>query len=200
MTDEFGMEDFPLIYTYDLKKITKSDGTTSENDQQDNDHQDQQSGDASEDNDQHDLMRQLQDHTKKTQQDKRVYREDFRLTGCNMRQNCQFTLRLCRAHMLEKRPVQIRVEPEPTNPVDRNALCFQVQLPEDLTWHTVGYVAADKISKVRSAYDNHEIMEMEMEIPHFGHSARVPGYFSTVHIVKQGKWLPNDPNYVYLKP
>ena len=57
--------------------------------------------------------------------------------------------------MLRKRLVQIHIEPEPSISVDRNAMCFQVQLPEDLTWNTDGYVAVDKIPNVRSAYDYH---------------------------------------------
>ena len=67
------------------------------------------------------------------------------------------------------------MEHETTNPVDKHAIAFQVQVPGNDSRKTVGYVAVGKIPKVSAAYDNQEITEMVMEIPTFGYSSRIPG-------------------------
>ena len=103
--------------------------------------------------------------------------------------------------MLKKETVKLCVNSEPTNAVDKNAMAYQAQLPNTLQllhWTTIGYVSLDKIPKVKEAIETDDIVEME--IPHYGHSARIPGYFSTVQISKKSKWLPNDPLNRYLKP
>ena len=130
-------------------------------------------------------------------------REKFRLTGCKMRPSFQEALKKTRELMLKKETVKLCGNSEPTNAVDKNAMAYQAQLPNTLQLlhcTTIGYVSLDKIPKVKEAIETDDIVEMEMEIPHYGHSARIPGYFSTVQISKKSKWLPNDPLNRYLKP
>ena len=198
METDLGPTFFPLIYIYEVKKVTEvtANKATSSTSPQ---HKHPVDCAASHSHDHpHDLIRQLrlaQDNGQR-----KLYSEEFRLTGCNMREEFQKTLELCRTHMLKNENIPVRLQRETTNPVDENAIVFQVQVPGNDSWRNVGYVAVDKIPKVSAALVNQEITEMVMDIPRFGHSARIPGYFSSVTVTKKNKWPPNDPNNVYKKP
>ena len=189
---------FPLIYIYEVKKVTKvtSNATTSASPQQTP--AINSAASHSHDDHPHELIRQL-----RLSQDKgqgKLFSEEFRLRGCNMREEFQTTLESCRTHMLNKEIIPVRLQRESTNAADIQAIVFQVQVPGNNLWKSVGYVGAEKIPKVNAALDNQEITDFVMDIPTYGQGAKKPGYFSHVTVTKKNKWLPNDPNNTYKKP
>ena len=198
METTLGLTPFPLIYIYEVKKVTEvtSNATTSASPQQTP--AINSAASHSHDDHPHDLIRQL-----RLAQDRgqgKLFSEEFRLRGCNMREEFQETLESCRTHMLNKENIPVRLQRETTNAADTKAIVFQVQVPGNDLWKSVGYVGVEKIPKVSAALNNQEITEMVMDVPTYGRSARKPGYFSHVTVTKKNKWLPNDPNNTYKKP
>ena len=57
--------------------------------------------------------------------------------------------------------VAVRLEPEPTNPVDSKAIAFQCKV--NGTWSTIGYVVSEILDEVHQALSTNCITDVEFE-------------------------------------
>ena len=110
----------------------------------------------------------------------------FKCIGCTREQKYQDTLAMV-AHLRRTgNAVEVRVEPEPTNPVDARAIAFQCKV--DATWKTIGYVVSEVLDDVHLAISTNSIKEVGFEWVKFAIIWRTPGWYAGVNITRRGEW------------
>ena len=90
-----------------------------------------------------------------------------------------------------------RVQPQPQNIFDSNALSVDVFLNE--CWNTIGFISVHQIAKVKHAIVNSEITVYKLNSPVFKENPNeeLRGYFATINITKKDQWKDDDPDAVY---
>ena len=84
--------------------------------------------------------------------------------------------------------VPVRIQPEPTNPVDSKAIAIQC-FHED-SWHVIGYIISELLGEVHKALSENKIVEVNFfsirYVLHFPDSG--PGYYAGIGIRRKGPW------------
>ena len=120
--------------------------------------------------------------------------ECFPVVGSDWEKRYQDGLKKCYDFQVRKQKVQLRVEHEPDNISDFNALKFEVL--SDGQWFIIGYCRVKKIPKLKRALHHCEVVSLELcnlrriwypPISEFRFAARI-------NIVKIGRWERDDPN------
>ena len=119
--------------------------------------------------------------------------EYFAVVGSNWEKRYQDGLPKCYDIKVKKQKVNLRVEHEPDNIADCNALKFEVLC--DGQWHIIGYCGVKKIPKLKRALHHNQVVSLELcnlrriWYPPISEFRFVAG----VNIVKTGKWEKDDP-------
>ena len=119
--------------------------------------------------------------------------EYFAVVGSNWEKRYQDGLQKCYDIKVKKQKVNLRVEHEPDNIADCNALKFEVLC--DGQWHIIGYCGVKKIPKLKRALHHNQVVSLELcnlrriWYPPISEFRFVAG----VNIVKIGKWEKDDP-------
>ena len=123
--------------------------------------------------------------------------EYFLVVGSNWEMRYQDGLQKCYELRVKKENVKLRVEHEPDNISDCNALKFEVL--SDGQWFIIGYCGVKKIPKLKRALHHHELVSMELCNLRRIWNAKISEFrFSAdINIVKRGKWDKDDPNNRY---
>ena len=123
--------------------------------------------------------------------------EYFPIIGSNWEERYQEGLNKCYELRVKKETVPIRVEHEPENIADCNALKFEVLA--DGKWFILGYCEVKKIPKLKKALQHGQVMSIELSklkrvwypvISEFR-------FLGGLKIVKKGSWEKDDPHNVY---
>lgn len=87
--------------------------------------------------------------------------------------------------------VPVRIMPEPSNPIDKNAIAFQCCLEGE--WHTFGYTVREVTDDIHSALQNNLLIKTEFKDIRFvvTWSRSPPGFYAAVNITKKGSWSSN---------
>ena len=159
-------------------------------DDDDDDDDDDDHGDDDDEDDDHDDVYDDHDVPEK-------FTEYFSLKGSSYHEDCQKALRKCKQLQLKKQHIELRVNPEPTNIRDKNAITVEVQL--DGTWHRIGYIQKEKLRKVTEALKKTEIDKVQFKSIGFMFIPDLNDwlYHPCVLITKSHQWLPTDANYKY---
>lgn len=106
-------------------------------------------------------------------------------------------LNKCYELRVKKETVPIRVEHEPENIADCNALEFEVLA--DGKWFILGYCGVKKIPKLKKALHHGQVMSIELcKLKRVWYSVISEFRFSGgLNIVKKGSWEKDDPHDVY---
>ena len=99
-----------------------------------------------------------------------------------------YKLRSCQEDDL---PVELQIVKEKDNPVDRNALLFQVLFCNK--WEPFGYVPCSQIPKVTYAMNNKQIVDVNLQLV----KLRKSKYVVFVNIVKKGNWKKDEKSCTY---
>ena len=126
-----------------------------------------------------------------------LHAESFKVKGSFFQERYQQALLKCDAAKRQKQPISVRVEFEPDNIQDKNAIKFEVYFDND--WHIIGYCDVRKIPKLRKAMNANEIKTVS-----FLYVRREWivwqskfSFYACVSIVKRGQWEKDDHNNHY---
>ena len=143
----------------------------------------------------HPLFEELQHHRRTHI---KQHTELFRINGCYKSKQRQQALKRAHHELNAGKLVRVRVNKEPDNPKDKNAIAFEVQFEGSCEWNLVGYVPLAKIPKVRCAMDGNEISNMTLLTPTFFYqNVPAPAWYSKVILTKSGAWGSDDLDNTY---
>lgn len=84
--------------------------------------------------------------------------------------------------------VPVRMQPEPTNPVDSRAIAFECLYQG--SWHVIGYVVSELLDEVHLALSQNKIEAVQFAtiryVLHYPDSG--PGYFAGIKVSYRGSW------------
>ena len=123
--------------------------------------------------------------------------EYFSIIGSNWEERYQEGLNKCYELRVKKETVPIRVEHEPENIADCNALKFEVVA--DGKRFILGYCGVKKIPKLKKALHHGQVMSVELcKLKRVWYPVISEFRFSGgLNIVKKGRWGKDDPHNVY---
>ena len=110
----------------------------------------------------------------------------FKCIGSTKEQNYREVLARVALVRRQGGNVAVRLEPEPTNPVDRKAIAFQCKV--NGTWSTIGYVVSEILDEVHQALSTNCITDVEFEWVKFAIMWRTPGWYAGVNWTRKGEW------------
>ena len=112
----------------------------------------------------------------------------FKCIGSNKDTNSQEVLRQVAQKRENGDVVEVKLRPEPTNPVDSRAIAFVCY--HNGVWQRIGYVVKECTDAVHSALARNLIVTVEFSwvkyIVHWSRSG--PGWYAGIKIVKMGSW------------
>lgn len=115
----------------------------------------------------------------------------FKCIGANRDENHQSALRMAARAIKNGSNVPVKLEREPDNPKDSNAIAFHCYIEED--WRRIGYVVKEALADVDDALKTNKILSVKFAWVKFllcwSHSG--PGYYAGISISKQGDWSRN---------
>lgn len=82
--------------------------------------------------------------------------------------------------------MQCRLMPEPTNPVDSQAIAFESEI--DGVWHVIGYVVKEALSDVHDALAAKKVISVSFDWVKYQLYWRAPGWYAGIKITRLGKW------------
>lgn len=125
-----------------------------------------------------------------------LYTECVGLRGSSFHADCQSTLKKCREILASKGTVELRLQTEPDNIRDCNAIIVQAKV--NLQWDRIGYIPKEKVPKFNSAMKNGEIQDAKfknIKCQYIMADSPKRTYIASVIFTKKGKWLPNNGLY-----
>ena len=115
-----------------------------------------------------------------------LYVESFKVKGSFFQERYQQALLKCDAAKRQKQPISVRVEFEPDNIQDKNAIKFEVYFNND--WHIIGYCDVRKIPKLGKAMNaRREWITWQSKF----------SFYACESIVKRGQWEKDNHNNHY---
>ena len=133
--------------------------------------------------------------------DENVYEQEtveyFPVVGSNWEMRYQDGLNKCYQMQVRKKKVQLRVEHEPGNISDSNALKFEVY--SDGQWFIIGYCGVKKIPKLKRALHRGQVLSLVLcNLRRIWYPVISEFRFSAgINIVKMGRWDKDDPTNRY---
>ncbi len=82
--------------------------------------------------------------------------------------------------------VPCRVEPEPDNPVDSEAIAFQCKV--DGVWKTIGYVVREALKELHEALAQKRVIEVSTSWVKYIIYWTTPGWYAGINITHIGDW------------
>lgn len=113
----------------------------------------------------------------------------FKCIGAGHERNYQDDLE--QAHMVlpeHKKPVQVRIRPEPDNPRDVNSIA--IDLDYGSGWKHVGYITRELCKYLHSLIVAGDIVDVYIEHIVFRMDFRRYGFYPKIMITRRGQWEP----------
>jgi hypothetical protein len=128
-----------------------------------------------------------------TEFDVNMYPEKFVVVGSWQEERYQGALAICMWRRSANKELELKVEHEPDNVRDTNALKFLVFHNEK--WHIIGYCGVNKIPKLKCALQQNEIQSIRLDSLKrtYAYRERKLLYSASLLIVKHGPWDRDDP-------
>ena len=124
--------------------------------------------------------------------------EYFPVVGSNWEMRYQDGLQKCyEIQQVRKQKAELRVQHEPDNISDCNALKFEVLC--DGQWFIIGYCGVKKIPKLKRALYHRQVVSLGLcNLHRLWYPVISEFRFTTgINIVKMGRWEKDDPNNIY---
>ncbi len=95
---------------------------------------------------------------------------------------------LARIAQLGTRGVEVscRVEPEPDNPFDSEAIAFKCKV--DGAWKTIGYVVKEALKELHQVLTEKRVTKVSINWVKYIIDWRTPGWYAGVNITRIGEW------------
>ena len=125
-----------------------------------------------------------------------LFSETFTLKGRSFHEHFQDGLKLCKAALMRKETVSLKLVYEPINRRDENAILVHARCD---SWRPIGYIPGIKVPKVTVAIEANEITKIALTNIKYQYVFPISSfkYFATVSISKKGKWIKNKDSYKY---
>ena len=126
-----------------------------------------------------------------------LHAERFKLRGSTFHDVFQLALRKCQQKRANKEKISCKLQVQPANIKDENAIVAQAYL--DDTWQSLGYIPKEKIPKLTRAMLAKEVQEVKLEniFRIFVADCHQHKYVGHIVIIKKRRWEPDDKNYQY---
>ena len=84
--------------------------------------------------------------------------------------------------------VPVKIEPEPTNPHDSQAISFTCKVGQ--SWHRIGYVVRECLDELHAAIHNGDILQVQFSWVKYllQWSRSGPGFYAGIIIIRKGQW------------
>ena len=110
----------------------------------------------------------------------------FKCIGCT-KENAYQEILKCIAQMQHRgEDVPCKIQPEPENPIDSEAIAFKCKLDDQ--WHTIGYVVKEVLKEVHEALAQNKVTNVSIDWVKFVIYWKTPGWFAGIKITKIGEW------------
>ena len=129
-----------------------------------------------------------------------LFTELMQLKGSSYHDSFQSSLEKCKERLLEKEKIDLRLQFEPTNVRDENAIVVQASLSAgEGGWQSIGYIPAVKVPKVTIAMRKREVrlVTLKTVFYQFVFDIGQKKYFPAISVSKIGRWPPNKKDYKY---
>ena len=117
----------------------------------------------------------------------------FKCIGTHKEAHYQDLLSLVAKIMEEGRTVSVRLQKEPQNPVDAQAIAFQCKVKDK--WERIGYVVQEVLEAVHDAMDDQKIVSADFDWVKYILHFKNRGWYAGTIVTKQGQWPPKVLQY-----
>ena len=126
-----------------------------------------------------------------------LYPEKFVVVGSWQERRYQQALAICMWRKSCKKELLFKIEHEPDNVRDKNALKFLVFHNDN--WHIIGYCGINKIPKLKSALHQKEVHSISLDSLKRTYAFREQKllYSASLMIIKESPWNKDDPMNKY---
>ena len=127
-----------------------------------------------------------------------LYAESFIIKGSYHEDRYQRTLLKCSEAKWKRENILVRVNFEPDNIEDKNAIKFEVHFDRN-EWLIIGYCSVKKILKLNKAMKRNELRTLTLTFVkrEWIHWKASFCFYACVTVVKRGKWDKDEPNNHY---
>ena len=110
----------------------------------------------------------------------------FKCIGCTKENAYQEMLKRIAQMQHRGEDVPCKIQPEPENPIDSEAIAFKCKLDDQ--WHTIGYVVKEVLKEVHEALAQNKVTNVSIDWVKFVIYWKTPGWFAGIKITKIGEW------------
>ena len=110
----------------------------------------------------------------------------FKCIGATKELRYQELLALANRQMRNGQIVPVRLQKEPGNPVDSNAIAFICQADKD--WERIGCVVSEALPDVNDAIDNDKIIKVYFDWIKYVVYFKNPGWYAGITVTRNGNW------------
>ena len=132
-----------------------------------------------------------------SEEDVVLHAERFKLRGSTFHNGFQLALKKCQQKWANKEEIACKLQVQPVNIKDENAIVAQAYLDE--RWQSLGYIPKEKIPKVTKAMMAEEVQEVKLEhvFRVFVGDCKQHKYIGHIVVIKRRRWDPDEKNYQY---
>jgi len=112
----------------------------------------------------------------------------FKCIGVHKEMDYQHTLALANRNMNDGKAVSVKLNPEPDNPQDKNAVAFICQADENAEWKRIGYVVREVASEVLGAINAKKILDVTFAWIKYLPYYKNRGWYAGIKIRRNGDW------------
>ena len=110
----------------------------------------------------------------------------FKCIGSTKEQRYQEFLARIAQKRSKGEDVQCKIKPEPTNPVDSQAIAFESEI--DGVWQVIGYVVKEALCDVHNALAAKKVISVSFDWVKYQLYWLAPGWYAGINITRLGKW------------
>ena len=110
----------------------------------------------------------------------------FKCIGATKEHRYQELLALAKQKKSTGETVPVKLEKEPSNPIDSHAIAFMCKA--DKQWERIGYVVKEALPDVHKAIDDDKIIKVFFDWIRYIVYFKPPGLYAGIAITKNGSW------------
>lgn len=110
----------------------------------------------------------------------------FKCIGCTKELRYQELLALANQKMKKGEAVPVKLQREPSNPYDSNAIAFMCKAQDE--WERIGYVVSEALTDVKEAISNDKILKTCFNWIKYIVYYKQPGWYAGITVTRNGSW------------
>lgn len=110
----------------------------------------------------------------------------FKCIGNTKEIRYQEVLALANKKRKEGMDVLVKLEREPSNPVDARAIAIMCKVNQ--TWERIGYIVKEALDEVHAAIAENKILNVQFDWIKYVVHFKKPGWYAGIMITKNGEW------------